>query len=496
MVMFLGLRPVQNLMNAGEPLLLSLLIFIILSFAISSAFELAYGDMLITPSELHKNYPTVITISGSVNNDDDISKILVAVRFPDGMIQNHNASVGKNNFVYFLDPQVEYPVGTYVVSVGLIDASDIIPVGTGAFAIYDEDHSFHFEINRGASTKSCDGCIAPSQITVYENSVLRWHNDDSAIHDIWFDGITSQEFAGDLLPDEYKFMLAADAGSFDYYCTIHPWMHGTITVIENEFDFPERPIPVRQEIPETAGNMEPEMKDNPIENKTLSTTPPFDISEPVQLPPISCDSCFEGLVTKVVDGDTLDIDGKRIRLALVDTPERGDVGYTLATDHAKTMCPVGSVAWYDLDVKQPIGPFGRIIAEVFCDGESLNRQIIDKKLGVINVRYCDFSDFASSTWAAASCMPFHIDSKPGISDAVEQTVSEVVDDIVMDDAVTDGAFGNITNMPSDAVSSLVAMHDDANPFDSADVSVTLGQIVSIVLFGIVVAILIKIRKRS
>ena len=32
---------------------------------------------------------------------------------------------------------------------------------------------------------------------------------------------------------------------------------------------------------------------------------------------------LEGIVTKVIDGDTLDINGTRIRLALVDTPERG-----------------------------------------------------------------------------------------------------------------------------------------------------------------------------
>jgi endonuclease YncB( thermonuclease family) len=35
---------------------------------------------------------------------------------------------------------------------------------------------------------------------------------------------------------------------------------------------------------------------------------------------------LEGTVTKVVDGDTLDINGTRIRLAIVDTPERGQPG--------------------------------------------------------------------------------------------------------------------------------------------------------------------------
>ena len=39
---------------------------------------------------------------------------------------------------------------------------------------------------------------------------------------------------------------------------------------------------------------------------------------------------LEGTVTKVVDGDTLDINGTRIRLAIVDTPERGQPGYDKA----------------------------------------------------------------------------------------------------------------------------------------------------------------------
>lgn len=36
---------------------------------------------------------------------------------------------------------------------------------------------------------------------------------------------------------------------------------------------------------------------------------------------------LEGIVNYVVDGDTLDINDIRIRLALVDTPERGQDGY-------------------------------------------------------------------------------------------------------------------------------------------------------------------------
>ncbi|MGE5822190.1 MAG: thermonuclease family protein, partial [Nitrososphaerota archaeon] len=52
----------------------------------------------------------------------------------------------------------------------------------------------------------------------------------------------------------------------------------------------------------------------------------------------SSDIELEGIVTKVVDGDTLDINGTRIRLALVDTPERGQPGFDQAKAFVESMC--------------------------------------------------------------------------------------------------------------------------------------------------------------
>ncbi|MFM7064465.1 MAG: thermonuclease family protein [Actinomycetes bacterium] len=37
--------------------------------------------------------------------------------------------------------------------------------------------------------------------------------------------------------------------------------------------------------------------------------------------------CRSGIVTYVVDGDTIDVDGRRVRFIGIDTPERGQCGY-------------------------------------------------------------------------------------------------------------------------------------------------------------------------
>ena len=55
--------------------------------------------------------------------------------------------------------------------------------------------------------------------------------------------------------------------------------------------------------------------------------------------------CFEGTVTKVVDGDTLDINNVRIRLALVNTPETNQDGYLQAKQFVEQIVELELVPW-------------------------------------------------------------------------------------------------------------------------------------------------------
>jgi hypothetical protein len=88
--------------------------------------------------------------------------------------------------------------------------------------------------------------------------------------------------------------------------------------------------------------------------------------------------CFEGTVTKVVDGDTLDINNVRIRLALVNTPETYQDGYLQAKQYVESNCGVGTRAMFDEDDGQKAGSYGRMIGLVFCDrlDPSLNKAIL------------------------------------------------------------------------------------------------------------------------
>jgi hypothetical protein len=110
--------------------------------------------------------------------------------------------------------------------------------------------------------------------------------------------------------------------------------------------------------------------------------------------------CFRGIVTEVVDGDTLDVNNVRVRLAMVNTPEVREGGYDAAIDTTESECPVGSQALVDEDDGQKGGSFGRLIGVVYCDGNnsSLNEILMETGKAVLDDEFCDVSEFASDGW--------------------------------------------------------------------------------------------------
>ena len=110
-----------------------------------------------------------------------------------------------------------------------------------------------------------------------------------------------------------------------------------------------------------------------------------------------------GSVTKVVDGDTLDINGIRIRLALVDTPEIGQPGYDRAKHFVESLC-VGKKGEVDVDSGQRRGDrHGREVGVVYCDGVNVNDKLMANKMARILVEFCDITEFSNENWTATQC---------------------------------------------------------------------------------------------
>jgi micrococcal nuclease len=120
-------------------------------------------------------------------------------------------------------------------------------------------------------------------------------------------------------------------------------------------------------------------------------------------------ACFTGNVTKVVDGDTIDVNGIRIRLSLINTPEIGMKNYTESKNLALKLCPVGSMALVDQDDGQTRGSYGRMIGEVYCNYKvgvknlnlttNVSEEMLKSGLAEILTKFCDSSEFSSELWA-------------------------------------------------------------------------------------------------
>ncbi|MGH9984032.1 MAG: thermonuclease family protein [Nitrososphaeraceae archaeon] len=110
--------------------------------------------------------------------------------------------------------------------------------------------------------------------------------------------------------------------------------------------------------------------------------------------------CFRGTVTEIVDGDTLDVNNVRIRLAMVNTPEVGESGYDAATDTTESECSIGSEALVDEDDGQKEGSYSRLIGIVYCNGNgsSLNEILMESGQAVLYEDFCGVSEFAKEGW--------------------------------------------------------------------------------------------------
>lgn len=69
----------------------------------------------------------------------------------------------------------------------------------------------------------------PSEISVRVGDTVTWTNEDSVGHDVTGDAFKSGEPGGIGNGDTFEHTFE-EAGTFDYVCTVHPGMEGTVTV--------------------------------------------------------------------------------------------------------------------------------------------------------------------------------------------------------------------------------------------------------------------------
>jgi micrococcal nuclease len=103
-----------------------------------------------------------------------------------------------------------------------------------------------------------------------------------------------------------------------------------------------------------------------------------------------------GKCYKVVDGDTIDVEGiGRVRFVGVNTPERGQAGYQTAKDYVSSMC-LGKTVGLNIDNAKNKDKYDRTLAVIYVDGVNLNQDLLKK--GYAEVMYIPPSEFNPYSW--------------------------------------------------------------------------------------------------
>ena len=87
-----------------------------------------------------------------------------------------------------------------------------------------------------ADCVTAKNCFSPNPITVAPGTEVEWKNTDTSASHTVTSGKVSDDNAGSLFDSglikkgaDFKFTFT-DAGTFDYFCTVHPWMTGKVIV--------------------------------------------------------------------------------------------------------------------------------------------------------------------------------------------------------------------------------------------------------------------------
>ena len=95
-------------------------------------------------------------------------------------------------------------------------------------------------------------------------------------------------------------------------------------------------------------------------------------------------------MAKVIDGDTIIINGEKIRFAGIDTPERNKVGHNFSKIKLKKKLGNNIISC----LREPqLDPWGRTIAECFLDDESISSFMVK------NGYACDYKKYSKKKYA-------------------------------------------------------------------------------------------------
>ena len=118
----------------------------------------------------------------------------------------------------------------------------ILFCGVVALPTFADESGISINITGGSeASQSCvsvKSCYEPDIVTIQPKTLVIWTNIDSTTHTVT-SGEPSENDTGTMFDSDqiapsgtYSFMFM-DPGTYNYFCSIHPWMTGQVTVSTN-----------------------------------------------------------------------------------------------------------------------------------------------------------------------------------------------------------------------------------------------------------------------
>ena len=133
---------------------------------------------------------------------------------------------------------ISYSVSATVTPGQTMEVEETMMEETAAQAEADAAPQTHtVDAPAGTSVPGCEetnSCFTPADITINAGDTVEWNNIDTAAHTVTSgspaDG-PSGVFDSSLLMADATFAFTfEDAGEYDYFCMVHPWMVGSVSV--------------------------------------------------------------------------------------------------------------------------------------------------------------------------------------------------------------------------------------------------------------------------
>ena len=216
----------------------------------------------------------IIHLAGKANHYNEGGKINIRITdHSKNTVANFDSLLDRYGiFKYSFDIPTTFSNGKYLLDAHYIGGSYTKPVIIGISISDNSNGMAYILIPNGASSQANNLNFDPQTINVTQGTKIIWINNDNAVHTLYSGDINddgtlhlTNHFIGGYITPGSSFVISPSPGKYDYFCKIHPWLGGSITVKPN-------PLPLSKPVkPDTVTAKTP-LQPNTVTTKSNATT--------------------------------------------------------------------------------------------------------------------------------------------------------------------------------------------------------------------------------